>query len=426
MGWNLNASSVIFPLSAGARPDLGPLVGIPTQVISNFFAEHAGPTLAAQINSAEGAVLGASASQSVWSQFVPNTILDRLLTAAVPAFDERSFDSTFMQTLQTLAYEGQIPPADSSPNVMQAFLDKWRNQTRIMYAAKALVGAITPVSPEIVVNDFGLPADLTADITAAGSVTAGITEFLAKHPDATPYTVFQSSNPNGVSVPASVAAETWINDNMALIQKYPAAALTLIPPLTNTTYSATVYNEQIAQGLRTKWFPGEVEPNGQLSGYLAQLYVAAGNATVLDKWYPIYKQQLNGLAGAEKYQAELNWQASLAAFAKQNPVWGNWWNSDQKLQQRTAAIQQMQAMFTAGDEPKTALSTKVAGLLSDYQVYENQLTAGEQDSFAGTTQSNINAGWQNYLDSVAVDNPDLRPVINALFISLPTATTATA
>ena len=33
MGWNLSASSVIFPLSAGVRPDLGPLVAIPTQAL---------------------------------------------------------------------------------------------------------------------------------------------------------------------------------------------------------------------------------------------------------------------------------------------------------------------------------------------------------------------------------------------------------
>lgn len=420
LGWNLNASSVIFPLSAGARPDLGPLVGIPTQVIANFFAEHAGPVLASQITGAENIALGATASSSVWSQFVPNTILDRLLTAAVPAFNERSFDSAFMQTLQTLDFQGQIPPANSSPWVMQAFLDKWRNQTRIMYAAKALVGALTPVSPEIVVQNFGLPAELTADIVKAGSVTNGITEFLAKHPDATPYTVYQSTNPTGVSVPSSVAAEDWINANMALIKKYPNAALTLMPPLTNTTYNATVYNEQIAQGLRTKWFPGSVLPNGELSGYLSQLYVAAGNSIVLDKWYPVYKQQLAGLSGSQKYNAEQAWQVSLANYAKQNPVWGQWWNSNQKAPHRSAAITQMQSMFAAGDAPKTPLSTKVAGLLQDYKVYEQQITTGQQDSFAGTTQSTLNANWQSYLDGVATDNPELKPVINALFLTLPT------
>ena len=424
LGWNLNASSVIFPLSAGARPDLGPLVGIPTQVIANFFAEHAGPVLASQVSGAENAVLGASASQSVWSQFVPNTVLDRLLTAAVPAFDERSFDSTFMQTLQTLDYEHLIPPPNASPQVMQAFLDRWRNQTRIMYAAKALVGAVTPVSPEIVVNNFGLPAALTADITATGSVTSGIQEFLAKHPDATPYTVFQSSNEQGASVPASVAAENWINEHMADINKYGAAYLALMPNDIPTTYNATVYNEQIAQGLRTKLNPElATGPTGNLPSYIQQLYIAAGNATVLDKWYPVYKQQIAGMAGQEKYQAELNWQQSLATFGAQNPIWYAWWNSDQKASQRTQDILNMQQMFANGDEPKSPLSTKVAGLLKDYEVYKSQLTAGEQDAYAGETQSQINANWQQYLENLGADNPDLRPTIDTLFITLPTTTT---
>ena len=425
LGWNLNASSVIFPLSAGARPDLGPLLGIPTQVIANFFAEHAGATLSSQIVGAENAVLGATASGSVWSQFVPNTVLDRLLTAWMPSFDERAFDSTFMSTLQTLDYEHQIPPPNASPAVLQAFLDKWRNQTRIMYAAKALVGAITPVSPEIVVNDFGLPAELTADITKAGSVTAGITEFLSKHPDAVPYTVFQSQSQYGVSVPSSVPGEDWINANMGLIDKYGAAALALMPSVP-TTYNATVYNEQLAQGLRTKLQPETAGgPLGSIPSYIQQLYIAAGNATVLDKWYPAYKASLAGLAGQEKYQAELNWQTATANYALQNPVWGAWWNSDQKATERAQAVVQMKAMFAAGDEPQGPLSTKVAGLLNDYQAYEDQIIVGQQNSFAGETQSQINADWQDYLEQRATADPTLRPVIDTLFLTLPTAPTGT-
>ena len=85
----------------------------------------------------------------------------------------------------------------------------------------------------------------------------------------------------------------------------------------------------------------------------------------------------------------------------------------------------MKAMFAAGDEPQDPLSTKVAGLLNDYQAYEDQITVGQQNSFAGETQSQINADWQDYLEQRSTADPTLRPVIDTLFLTLPTAPTGT-
>ena len=106
MGWNLSSSSVIFPLSAGFRPDVGPLLSIPVSAIAQFFPETLSPVLGADLQATAATLLGPTATEPIYEQMVPNTILQRLLTAVVPGFSQRTFNSTMMQTLATLDYEG--------------------------------------------------------------------------------------------------------------------------------------------------------------------------------------------------------------------------------------------------------------------------------------------------------------------------------
>lgn len=426
MGWNLGASSVIFPLSSGIRPDIGPLVAIPTQAMATLFPETLSPVLKSDLTAGEQTILGPSATQPIYEQMVPNVIVQRLLGAAFPQFDSRSFNSTMMQTIATLESQGKVPPPGSSAWVMQAFLDRVRNQTRIMYAMKAIVGAVTPVSPEVTNSVYNnMNTELSNDINSTKSVSKGIQTFLSKNPDATAFTVFQSSNQQGVSVPASVAAENLINENLPLIRQYPSAALMLLmsQPNLDTTYNSSVYAEQLAQGLRTKWFPGDVSPNGQLEGYLAQVYIAAGNSIVLGKWYPQYEAQIAGLTGQAKYDAEQSWQNTLAAYAKQNPVWGTYWNADDKTTQRGEAITQMQTLLASKDAPTGPVADDTRTLLTSYANYESQLSIGSQDGFIGDSQSSINQSWKDYLYQTVADNPQLTTIVTGLFMSIPSATT---
>lgn len=434
MGWNLSASSVIFPLSAGARPGWGPIVAIPTQAVAQAIGPYLPQNLNADMTASVDTVLGPSASQSLWSNLVPNTILQRLLTGRVTGFDERSFDSTAMQVLQTLDFEHKIPNPQEmlNPRVAQTFIDRWRNQVQVMYGAKAIVGAISPISPELQVQNWGLPAELANDINKEGSLLKGTQVFLSKHPDATPFTTWQSASNEGISIPASVAAEKIINDNMGLINspKYGnAALLLLISPETSATYNANVYNEQLAQGLRAKLKPFDSSGDGQFPSYLNQLYVAAGDALVLGKWYPQYEKQIQGLTGTEKYQAEQNWQQTLMNYAALNPIWGEAFNPGGNFSEREAQrgdlINQMRALLKSPDAPKTKITDETRVLLNAYDNYQNSIKSGTQDGFVGQSQSSIDQEWKDNLYATVAAHPELTNVVTGLFLSLPeSATTA--
>jgi hypothetical protein len=424
MGWNLNSTNVIFPLSNGIRPDLGPVAAVPVEAINDFFPELGAPALKGAISSATNAALGATAAQeSIWAQLIPNTILQRVITSiGGGTLDQRGFDSTMMQVMATLAYEHKIPPATADSTQMQAFIDRVRNYTRIMYAVKALVGGLAPVSPEVTVPTYDLFNNkVSAAIKKAGSINAGLTQFLHDNPDATPFTVFQSYAPSGAVIPESVAGEKWINSHLALIRKYPSAAFYLMPQNINDTYNASVYDEQLAQGFRVKYGPGQIGPEETLTGYLAQLYIAAGNSIVLDSWYPAYKKQIANLNGTPKYIAEQRFQARIARFALQNPIWGAWWNSDQKQTLRNHVVQELQQMFAAGDAPPGEQSDLVRQLLQNYNVYQAQYTQGANSGWTVESQTQIDQGWDDYLETVAKDFPQLRAFINGVFLTLPTA-----
>jgi hypothetical protein len=434
MGWNLSSSSVIFPLSAGFRPDIGPLVSVPVSAIAQLFPETLSPVLKADLTADAATILGPTSTEPIYEQMIPNTIIQRLLTAAFPSFNARSFNSTMMQTLATLDSEGKIPPAGSNYRVMQAFIDRVQNQTRILYTMKALVGGVTPVSPELTNSTYNqFSAEISADITAKKSVSAGLQEFLTKHPDATPFTVWQSSELTGMSIPSSVAAENWINQNYDLITRYPNAGILLMPTTgLSTKYNASVYNEQIAQSLRSKLDPEQWTQNGTVPSYIDALYIAAGNS-IFYKWLAQYEQQIKGLTGTAKYDADQAFwgngslgSGTIGKYAQQNPVWGNWFNSDTKESGRGQAIQQMTKLLT--DEPNlhSDIADNTRILLTGYSSYENQIATLTQDGSSSSLQTAATDAWKTYLYGVAQSDPEMTNVITGLFLSIPQPTATQA
>jgi hypothetical protein len=428
MGWNLNASSVIFPLSDGARPGWGPAIAIPAQAIVRAVGNFLPATLDSQMNATVNTILGPSANESIYMNLVPNTILQRFLEGRITGFDARAFNSTAMQMLQTLDFQGKIPsPIEmQNPRVAQTFIDRWRNQVQIMYVAKAIAGALTPVSPELQVQNWGLPTELTNDINTTGSLLKGTQVFLAKHPDATPFTTWMSGSNEGITVPASVAAEKIINENMPLINNPTygnAALLLLITPEVNATYNANVYNEQLAQGIRAKLSPFDATGNGVFPSYLDKLYVAAGDAIVLGQWLPQYEKQIAGLTGSMKYQAEQNWQNTLTNYAAVNPIWGTTFqpgsNFTQREAQRGDLINQMRKLLASPDAPKTQIAKDTGVLLQAYDAHLAQLQMGQLNGFIGEKQSAIDTQWKQDLYATVAAHPEMTNIVTGLFLSLP-------
>jgi hypothetical protein len=257
-------------------------------------------------------------------------------------------------------------------------------------------------------------------------------EFLTKHPDATPFTVWQSSELTGTSIPSSVAAENWINNNYDLITRYPNAGILMMPTTgLSTKYNASVYNEQIAQSLRSKLDPEQWTENGSVPSYIDALYIAAGNS-IFYKWLEQYETQIKSLTGTAKYDADQAFwgngslgSGTIGKYALQNPVWGNWFNSDTKESSRGQAINQMTKLLQENPQLSSepgSIGANTATLLKGYQAYENQIATLTQDGGSSASQTDATNSWKTYLYGVAQSDPEMINVITGLFLSIPQKT----
>lgn len=440
-GGSFSAANVIFPLSQGARPGLGPVMAVPAQALGSLFPELGAHyarfrPIANVATSAITDVVGSETMSSpIWEQLVPNTFVQRIIETAQGS--DRAFNSSFMQTLQALDYEqnlamerwvkggrkGEMPDivpsqsAAANPLKMQAFLDKVKNQTRILYGVRAILGLVSPVSADVEIGNYGLPTELNAEIAKQGSVSKGITAFLAKNPEATPYTVFQSTNTSGAVVPESVDAENWIDNNMSLIQAAPFAAMWLMPQMGKSaaTYSPAVYNEQLAQGIRAKRAPAD---------FLTALYVAAGNAT----YYAGLSQHEaaldaignNNVAKSAEYTT---WDNYVNQLEQQAPVWATDHLSGDRYVQRQQTIKQLRTIFAEGKAPAGTQSTLVKQLLDQFDIAQADYQNATQQWNYTSAESAVNDQWEAYTSQLATAQPALAPIITSVFKdALPTKT----
>ena len=436
-GGSLSNSNVIFPLSQGFAPDLGEVAIIPANYLSTHLPELGKryPSFAKVSNVAASALNyvdgGSSQSQPIWEQLIPNTFVQRIVESY--AGDDRSFNSSVMQAYQYLDYqnavaqaqwvkggrkgpEPQIVPAQTAPAaVKQAFVDKVRNYVRALYVARAITGMASPVSSEVEISNFGFPAKLNEEIAKAGSVSTGMSNFLLKYPEAVPYTVAQSyvpsntdaTQPEGVSLSSSEPAMEWVDANRAALNHYGPAFLWLMPQLKDSQYSPTVYNEQIAQGLRVKDTPQQ---------FLNALYVAAGD----DLYFDGLKVHEAALTAAGNNSTAKNaeydtWDAWVTQLEKQYPVWAENFTSGTRQTNAQQTIQSLAQIFNDKAAPDDEQSSLVKQLLTQYvgaaAAYQQ---AGTQSNYY-SAQAAVSDSWVAYCDSLETQWPQLKPIIQSVF-----------
>lgn len=440
LGGSFSSANVIFPLSQGVAPDLGPLAIVPAAQLSSMFSElnknYAGHSRVLSVLAGDLAdVAGTQAmSQSLWEQIIPNATAQRILQSALG--DDRSFNSSVMASYQWASYQQAqaesawlkggkkgpepeiIPPANATAMQKQEFQDKIRNYTRMNFFVRALVGFVSPVSASVIVQNLNIPAKLNEYIVKEKSVALGMQAAYLDHPDWAPWMVSQSYIPSdvdptqtsGYSLSSSIPAQDWVDQNQALLEKYGVAAMWLMPQLTDAQYSPTIYNEQIAQGLRVKDTPDQ---------FLAALYTNAGN----NLYYDALTVHENALSAAGNSSIAVNaeydnWNSYVTQLEQQNPVWAEDFLSANKQLNRSDAIKQLTAIFNNGEAPAGPMTNDVEFLLNQYnQAAANYQAAGQEPSYSLqlSEQKKVNDGWVAYVTGLEKESPQLKPIINGVF-----------
>lgn len=426
-GGSISGTNVIFPMSTGFKPDTGPLAVLSAKSLAALFPESK-PALSKVVDAT-------TLSSPLWKMLVPNTFAQRMLTVGL-ATHTRAFMDSMMQTMQALDYKqaeamqkwekagskGNPPslfPTQQqwqTPTAKQAFVTKVRNLTRIIYAGKALTGFATVIDPHVKVETFGLSADLQAEIKKQGSVSKGITAFISKNPNATPYTVMSTTTtirkettatPDIRSLPSGPQAMTWINAHKTLQKKYPQASTWLMPQFKGTAYTSAVYNEQMAQHLRTKL---------SATTFAKALYIAAGDQTyyAAEKTFEADLKVVTGTKPKTNalYTEWTKYQQSLKAAS---PIWAAAFGNKGRTTLARDSINQLLAMRAAGDVPKDAQATAVMTMLDQYEKAEAAFFQAKTAKDYESAQSAVKNAWYNYVTQIADNHPELAGVARAVF-----------
>lgn len=415
---NVDSLQTVFPFSEGVRPSFSVFVTVPAHVVENLFPETR-PVVTEVIGEVAN-------SGSVWDQLMPSTPARNL----VKAFSTGpTVASGAASVFQSLAYQQNVamhkwldaghkaddpgaprivPPADASPMEVKEFIEKVRNQARINQIFRAMFSAVTPAAPTIEVGDYDIKEELQRYIDKYGYAD-GVTRYLEKNPNATPYTITRTKSPGEApTAPATAAAQQFITQHLSLFKEFPAAAGYLVPQDGEGKFNSAVYQEQIALGLR--------ERKG-LDEFVKEFYINEGFAQY-DIDSTAHKQAVAELGDDEDaVKAEnANWSAYEAnVLAKQNPVWWDYFTSTGRDNRRAREIAQLRRLVTDKRVAQTRQVTGIRELLDDLDTHLQVLDNGRLDGWSTEDRQSEVDNWQSYLEMMSEKRPDLSLVISRLF-----------
>ena len=169
-------------------PSAGPLVAVPLRLLRSIQPELAMPM--------EEKLLGErGVGRSLPEQVLPSAIY-RLFNFAT-ASDEDMTSMTIGAMVMIEANHPEFAPdADATPEEVDVYFERVRNHARIMMFSKALLGTTLPASPQFDYDPENLSQEFRGYLAAGVPIEEAAADFLADHPDATAYTIFNTETPS--------------------------------------------------------------------------------------------------------------------------------------------------------------------------------------------------------------------------------------
>lgn len=377
-----------------------PLVTVPMNGLANVFPELR-PVVASPLGA--GPI---SANQSLWEQFMPNATL-RNVVKAYAGDHSRAFVGSMIDAMQYKMAHGDMPPTNAQPGdpAWQAWIDGIRNQTRAMFAVRALMGIGSPTSPILENGDHGMTDEYQSFINKDG-LSAGTQEFLAKYPNAGAYTVFKSEGAGGVNVPETTAAWDWTKTNMSFVKDHGEAGSLFIPQTQQSDPNAlAIYQQQMAAGFRHQKMPDE---------FAQQVMVQQGwNQYEADK--AKLDEALQGVSDPTQQQTmKSNFYTYVTTqLGPSAPLWfADYNNNTARNAQKKIIASQLIDMFDKGQAPDSPMTPLLRGLVEDYKTYQASLASSATSPVSRTTMKD---NWNAYLAQLVQEHPELTTAVNRVF-----------
>ena len=319
-----------------------------------------------------------------------------------------------------------VPPPEAPPDVRQQFVDRVKNQARMVRFVQAVMAEVSPASPQQVVGNQKIPDEFRQMVTAEG-IDKAYVDFAAKYPDAAPLIASMSTVTGGGVLAASNNAQNWIHANTGFVNANKDIASFFVPQTTGDTYSPAAYNEQIAMGLRGRKTPQQFQDDFYINSGWAdydvnraayeQALQAAGATQITPGVY----------SSAGQTQLSTAWNTWLTTFKAQNPTWAAMYDSPDTKINATLQLHQLRTVLADGTAPAGTQTDNLKYLVQQYDDYVNQLTPNAAGTLSPSSGANLTVtqAWEAWLKTTATAYPEYAPAVNKIFRWI-TPTTPTA
>lgn len=163
--------------------------------------------------------------------------------------DQREAQRRFDEAVEARNEQG-VPGPNATDSQIEKFLEQVANMTRVMLTAKLILGFVGPVAPRADV-EVPMSQEYRNLMRELGPGQA-LTMFLKRHPDMSPFTIFQTDTDSGAPLGASAPVEGWLDDNRQMLANYQHAGPWLAPSGDGEPFSYKAYLQTIASGYRRR------------------------------------------------------------------------------------------------------------------------------------------------------------------------------
>jgi hypothetical protein len=310
----------------------GPLAAVPMKLVysvipslaksENAIMARAGK----ELGSVQRATLGPiGEDQGLLASMVPAHV-NRLLARLNKDERESQYASAFRKAVTYLEAAGVTPGADASPGEIKDYQEALESSVQSILSVRFIAGFFAPASPSV-----SLKSDMAEWARDNGNVNfkqtwnklvskyaeqgsedpygEAMADWVKYFPKQVPFTVNESDPQVLPYFQSSNAASKWVEDNRALVKKYPQGSAFLIPNTGEFTYDA--YQTLMNNGYRQKKLIGD---------YLKEVSVAKDEQIYYSQ-KAIRDEALTGVfSDRQRVIINDNWQAWSKEFLAARPL----------------------------------------------------------------------------------------------------------
>jgi hypothetical protein len=299
----------------------------------------------------------------------------------------------------------------NTPDALNGYRQRVQNWARIFMVTRLIYGFNGPAAPENMIAPTGLHNDL-ANFMKAMPFNEAMAAFVAAHPNATAYTVFQSQNETGGFLPATKAAMDFLDHNPGLLKDHSLGAPYFIPaPDTSGAYDANAYTEQMQMGLRQRKDP---------KTFLNQIEYQDAAATYFKN--EDMKNQMLAVNTGNKTQIDAQWTDWSRQFLAANPVFADLLGQSgtpgviaSAQTGRQQIMSDVNAALRDGSAPQTPQTSALKTLLAAYVMWQGMVggynNTGANSISAGMTRG-IDQQFAEWLAGFVKEQPGVQPLVD--------------